>query len=390
MKSILCASWKRPSTYLLQGLVKGCYFSSRYWPKQNKEMIATRKSALALMAIAPAAAFLPAAPGGFAPQNKLPARHSANVHGNGLGASFAPSSAMSKSRINAPQRLGLLSVSASASDVADAEANKLPAYSKFGQVQIKGKAVSVPIGILFLMGSFLWAVALFPFVLLAYAYSKVFDNLRRRAVDFGVALWAKGAMISLCYWPKLVGAENLPASDEAVMYIPNHCSYLDIFTLSGTVPRCFKYMSKQEILAIPIIGWAMQMAGHIGIKRMDKRSQLEAFKAAVDALKKGNSVVTFAEGTRSPDGRLQPMKAGPIKMAVKAGVKVVPVSICNLYKWMPTSAGTPLAFPQQVQVKIHPAMDTKGKTEEELLAYVFDSVNSGLPDHQKTITGNTK
>jgi len=114
------------------------------------------------------------------------------------------------------------------------------------------------------------------------------------------------------------------------MYIPNHCSYLDIFTLSGTVPRAFKYMSKQEILQIPIIGWAMQMAGHIGIKRMDKRSQLEAFKAAVDALKKGNSVVTFAEGTRSPDGRLQSMKAGPIKMAVKAGVKVVPVSISNL------------------------------------------------------------
>ena len=157
-------------------------------------------------------------------------------------------------------------------------------------------------------------------------------------------------------------------------------------TRQGTVPRAFKYMSKQEILQIPIIGWAMQMAGHIGIKRMDKRSQLEAFKAAVDALKKGNSVVTFAEGTRSPDGRLQSMKAGPIKMAVKAGVKVVPVSICNLYKWMPATAGTPLAFPQQIEVKIHPAMDTKGKTEEELLNYVYNSVNEGLPDHQKTQT----
>ena len=94
-----------------------------------------------------------------------------------------------------------------------------------------------------------------------------------------MALWAKGAMISLCYWPQLVGKENLPPADEPVVYIPNHCSYLDIFTLSGTVPRSFKYMSKQEILEIPIIGWAMQMAGHIGIKRMDKRSQLEAFKA---------------------------------------------------------------------------------------------------------------
>ena len=43
----------------------------------------------------------------------------------------------------------------------------------------------------------------------------------------------------------------------------------------------------------------------------------------MEALKTGNSLVTFAEGTRSPDGRLQSMKAGPIKMAVKAGVKVL-------------------------------------------------------------------
>ena len=236
-----------------------------------------------------------------------------------------------------------------------------------------------------LQGSAVWAVVLFPFVLVAYAYSKAFDELKRRAVDFSVSLWAKGAMLSLCYWPTLIGKENLPPDDEPVMYIPNHCSYLDIFTLSGTVPRAFKYMSKQEILAIPIIGWAMQMAGHIGIKRMDKRSQLEAFKAVVDALKKGNSVVTFAEGTRSPDGRLQTMKSGAIKMAQKAGVRIVPVSICNLYKWMPTTALTPMAFPQRVEVKIHPPVDPAGKTEEELLEYVYDCVNEGLPEYQKNI-----
>jgi len=65
--------------------------------------------------------------------------------------------------------------------VQDEEANKLPAYSRFGQIKIKGKAVSVPIGLCFLMGSALWAIILFPYVLLAYAYAKVFDNLRRRA-----------------------------------------------------------------------------------------------------------------------------------------------------------------------------------------------------------------
>ena len=79
------------------------------------------------------------------------------------------------------------------------------------------------------------------------------------------------------------------------------------------------------------------------------------------------------------------MKSGAIKMAQKAGVRIVPVSICNLYKWMPTTALTPMAFPQRVEVKIHPPVDPAGKTEEELLEYVYDCVNEGLPEHQKNI-----
>jgi len=67
--------------------------------------------------------------------------------------------------------------------VQDDDANKLPAYSKFGQIEVKGKAVSLPIGILFFVGSFVWAVVLFPYVLLAYAFSKAFDDLRRQAGD---------------------------------------------------------------------------------------------------------------------------------------------------------------------------------------------------------------
>lgn len=45
------------------------------------------------------------------------------------------------------------------------------------------------------------------------------------------------------------------------MFIPNHTSFLDIFSMSGFVPRRMKYISKIEILRIPLIGWAMQFAG---------------------------------------------------------------------------------------------------------------------------------
>lgn len=265
------------------------------------------------------------------------------------------------------------------------EGTLLPSYSKLAKFSVGKKEVNPVIGLLFLIGAFLWAVVLLPAVIGAYFWSMTFDKLRRRAVDFMVGLWAKGAMVSLLYWPKLTGKDNLPPNQEAVMYIPNHCSYLDIFTLSGIIPRKFKYVSKQEILQIPIIGWAMQMAGHIGIKRMDKRSQLQTFKDTVQAMQNGNSIVTFAEGTRSPDGRLRAFKKGPVKMAIKAGVRIVPVSICNLYRWMPNSAATPLAFPRDVEVKIHPPIDPAGKSEEEVLEYVYKCVDQGLPPYQKAL-----
>jgi len=109
-------------------------------------------------------------------------------------------------------------------------------------------------------------------------------------------------MLTVGYAPQIRNPENLPPRGKAVMYIPNHCSYLDILTLSGFLGRPFKYISKIEILRIPLIGWAMGFAGHVAIKRADRRSQLETYKQAVQSLKDGNSLVVFAEGTRSLDG----------------------------------------------------------------------------------------
>merc|ERR1719478_1813919 len=133
-----------------------------------------RLKALALLAVAvPAAAFLPAVPPeALIPRQTILARPVAT-----------PAMGVLWSR-SVSQRNGLRSCAAQMSTTADEEANKLPAYSKVGQISIKGKAVSVPIGICFIVGSFLWAVVLFPFVLVAYGYSLVFDPLKRRSVDF--------------------------------------------------------------------------------------------------------------------------------------------------------------------------------------------------------------
>merc|ERR1719159_715232 len=141
------------------------------------------------------------------------------------------------------------------------------------------------------------------------------------------------------------GVENLPPAGEPIMYTPNHCSFLDIFVLSGYLPRRFKYISKIEILRIPLIGWAMGFAKHIAIRRTDRASQLKTLKDAIETLKDGNSLVTFPEGTRSKDGRLASFKKGPFTMAARAGVRVVPVTIIGTHLFQPSGALTPYSRP---------------------------------------------
>ena len=64
------------------------------------------------------------------------------------------------------------------------------------------------------------------------------------------------------------------------LLVPTHTSFLEILTLSGFLNKPIKYVSKDSILKIPLIGWPMRLAGHIALKTDSRRSQLETFKDA--------------------------------------------------------------------------------------------------------------
>lgn len=133
---------------------------------------------------------------------------------------------------------------------------------------------------------------------------------RRTVLDWFIHGWARMAMIfTFSGTTKVFGAENLPkigASRETVMYVPNHTTFFDILLLSGYLRRPFKYLSKSEIKAIPIVGLGMMLAQHVFLKRNDIKSTFEVTDSCIQKLKDGNSMVLFAEGTRSPDGKLKP------------------------------------------------------------------------------------
>ena len=108
--------------------------------------------------------------------------------------------------------------------------------------------------------------------------------------------------------------------------VSNHESFVDILLISH-VPMEMKWMSKSEFFKIPFVGWAMRMVGDIRLERGDKKSGVQALKDCRDRLDKRVSVMVFPEGTRSKTGELQAFKTGAFRVAIQAGVPVLPIAV---------------------------------------------------------------
>lgn len=227
---------------------------------------------------------------------------------------------------------------------------------------------------LFYLTTFAFAVPLFAVMLAVYPFVLSFDRFRRRAEHVVNTVWAK--LTTLFYYPvRIIGLENLPPSDQPAVYVSNHLSFLDIYTLFH-LHRDFKFISKTSNFLIPIIGWSMFLTGHVMINRIDRRSQLECLKQCGELLRHGASVLFFPEGTRSRDGRMFGFKKGAFSVAAKAKVPVVPITLVGTGDLMPNKREY-LLFPGKVDVVIHPAI-APGDADKMMEA-AYQAIASSLP-----------
>ena len=96
-------------------------------------------------------------------------------------------------------------------------------------------------------------------------------------------------------------------------------------------------------------------------------------------------MVLFAEGTRSKNGVLKSLKKGAFQMAKAAKVRIVPISIGNLHRFMPPSALMPIAPLRNIYIKIHEPIETDDKSVTELRAETWEAINSSLPPYQQGV-----
>jgi len=167
---------------------------------------------------------------------------------------------------------------------------------------------------------------------------------------------------------------------QRYIFLSNHVSNLDPPILIPLLPGRVSVFLKRSLMKIPVLGYGMKLAGFIPVDRDGRtESAVESMHAATDVLRSGVHILSFVEGTRSRDGRLQPFKKGPFYLAMHAGAPVVPVSISGTEKMM--RKGSLRIFPGTAHVVLHAPLQPRDyPTREALMEAVRASIASGLPD----------
>lgn len=135
-------------------------------------------------------------------------------------------------------------------------------------------------------------------------------------------------MMQLCQILGLEVEVEGDISDQTVLMVCNHISWLDIIVLSSHYP--YSFLSKSEIRRWPIIGFLAYSSGTLFIRRHSVSGLKHAVRDVSKRLQQGRSVCLFPEGTTN-DGGVQPFKSGLFTTATEAGVAVQPVAIEYLH-----------------------------------------------------------
>jgi 1-acyl-sn-glycerol-3-phosphate acyltransferase len=154
---------------------------------------------------------------------------------------------------------------------------------------------------------------------------------------------------------KVIGKENIPKSGPAII-VANHVSNWDPLILGSSAHRQIKYIAKEELFKIPVVGFLLSAWGAVRIRR--GRGDRAAISKSLEILGDGHLMGIFIEGrrnTKNPDQMLKP-QPGAAMLALKTGVPVIPAALIDSQKIMRSFRrvkivfGAPLIFTEETGV----------------------------------------
>lgn len=147
------------------------------------------------------------------------------------------------------------------------------------------------------------------------------------------------------------GATAVPRTGGTLI-TANHASYLDPPLLGAALHRPVAYMARKSLFQFAPFAWLIRRLNAVAIDR--EGATPAGIKTAIELLNAGVAVVVFPEGTRSPNGKLQPGKPGVGMIVLRTAAPVVPTRITGSFDAMPR--GTIFPRPRKITIKFGPTM----------------------------------
>ena len=127
---------------------------------------------------------------------------------------------------------------------------------------------------------------------------------------------------------KVTGEVDKLDPDRGYVFVSNHQGYFDIPAIKTALgEHSILFVTKRSLLYVPIGGWYLWRSGYPLINRKNRAQSAGVLDAATDALRRGQSMVVFPEGTRTKTGNIGPFKSGAFRMAIAAQAPIVPVTL---------------------------------------------------------------
>ena len=221
-----------------------------------------------------------------------------------------------------------------------------------------------------------------PAALIGIPWSAVSGSFRMM-YRWGMGIMALGVKVAGIR-VRCEGLDNI-APGTHYIFLSNHLSNLDPTVLLPAIPGMTSVFLKRELMKIPLLGTAMRMGKFVPVSRGNSRDEAtRSVEAAVDALRSGLHITIFPEGTRSPDGRLQPFKKGAFFLAEETGAPVIPVVIRGTERMM--AKGTLKISPGEAVIRFLPAIRPQDyASREELMEAVRAAMETELERSRATI-----
>jgi len=184
----------------------------------------------------------------------------------------------------------------------------------------------------------------------------------RMATRWGrVNLWLQRAICGLHY--EIAGMENIPAGPCIVM--SKHQSTWETIALRGLLRPDQSWVLKQELMRIPVFGWALRFAKSIPIDRTaGRRAVLKVVESGRARLAEGRCVVIFPEGTRTAPGTRRKYGMGGGVLAERSGAPVIPIAHNAGVFWRRRGVKK---YPGTIRVVIGPAIESNGRKASEIM-----------------------